>query len=95
MPEGPEINVHPNEDGSFTVEVSAGGAKTAHTVTIPAGLADGLGWTESDPVDLVRASFVFLLEREPATSILRRFRLDQIAGYFPEYPVEMARRRST
>jgi hypothetical protein len=37
-------------------------------------------------VDLVRRSFEFLLEREPASSILREFRITDIERYFPEYP---------
>jgi len=36
----------------------------------------------------------FLLEREPATSILREFALSTISDYFPEYPAEMLRRLS-
>ena len=39
----------------------------------------------SDPLALVHASFVFLLEREPKESILRSFDLMEIARYFPEY----------
>ena len=35
---------------------------------------------------LLRASFEFLLEREPKESILRRFDLPAIERYFPEYP---------
>jgi hypothetical protein len=35
--------------------------------------------------DLVERSFRFLLERESAQSILREFRLMEIARYFPEY----------
>jgi hypothetical protein len=34
---------------------------------------------------LVRESFVFLLEREPVESILRTFDLSVIEQYFPEY----------
>ena len=37
-------------------------------------------------------SFEFLLEREPATSILRRFSLHVIGDYFPDYGAEMRRR---
>lgn len=33
---------------------------------------------------------MFLLDREPATSILPRFSLDVIGRYFPEYPAELA-----
>jgi hypothetical protein len=43
------------------------------------------GGSRSDVEDLVRRSFEFLLEREPASSILRQFDLSVIQGYFPEY----------
>jgi hypothetical protein len=43
---------------------------------------------------VVRESFHFLLEREPATSILRQFSLSDISRYFPEYPSELERRLS-
>ena len=42
--------------------------------------------------ELLRASFAFLLEREPNTSILSRFELPVIGRYFPEYEGEMKRR---
>jgi hypothetical protein len=48
--------------------------------------------TGADDENLVRESFVFLLEREPPSSILKRFSLDVISGYFPEYPEEIRRR---
>jgi hypothetical protein len=38
---------------------------------------------------LVRASFAFLLDREPASSILPKFSLDVIPRYFPEYRREI------
>jgi hypothetical protein len=40
----------------------------------------------------VRASFEFLLEHEPATSILRTFSLDVIGQYFPSYPADIRAR---
>jgi hypothetical protein len=40
----------------------------------------------------VRQPFRFLLERKPATSILRQFSLSDISRYFPEYPSEFERR---
>jgi hypothetical protein len=43
----------------------------------------------TDPTDLVRRSFVFLLAREPKESILRSFDLSVIARYFPEYEREI------
>jgi hypothetical protein len=51
-----------------------------------------LGVGQADPVAVVRESFAFLLEREPATSILPEFSLPAIARYFPEYPAELPRR---
>jgi hypothetical protein len=45
----------------------------------------------SDPEDLVRRSFAFLLEREPKESILRRFELPLIGRYFPEYERTISR----
>jgi hypothetical protein len=46
----------------------------------------------SDPTGLVKASFEFLLEREPPQSILRSFDLMEIGRYFPEYEIEILRR---
>lgn len=46
----------------------------------------------TDTDALVRASFDFLLEREPVTSILRAFEITVIERYFPEWPEEMRRR---
>ena len=46
----------------------------------------------TDPTDLVRRSFEFLLEREPKESILRSFDLPVIGRYFPDYEREIRRR---
>jgi hypothetical protein len=46
----------------------------------------------SDPEELVRASFAFLLERESNESILREFDLSVIKQYFPEYEREIGHR---
>ena len=43
----------------------------------------------TDPVALVRASFDFLLEREPKESIMREFDLTVISRYFPDYETEI------
>jgi hypothetical protein len=79
-------------DATFEVEVRDGAVTTSHTVTLPPRLGAELGWTGERAVELIEASFEFLLEREPATSILRRFNLDVIGDYFPDYASEMARR---
>lgn len=85
------------EEGAhtFRAEVRDARGQTTHTVEVPPGLAAELGWAGASEADLVRASLAFLLEREPPTSILRRFGLEVIATYFPEYPGEMRRRAPT
>jgi hypothetical protein len=42
--------------------------------------------------ELLKASFEFLLEREPNTSILSSFDLPVISRYFPEYEHEIVAR---
>jgi hypothetical protein len=85
MTSGDEVLVTPQGAGRFRVEVRGPRGSTNHTVEVPAGMADELGWGQAAEAELVRESFVFLLEREPSTSILTRFRLDVISQYFPEY----------
>ena len=83
------ISVTRQGESAFRVEVRSAGVTTTHAVEVPEGLADELGWSAAKEADLVHASFSFLLEREPATSILRQFSLDVIGRYFPEYKSEM------
>lgn len=81
-------------EGAFGVRVTDGGTSTDHRVTVPGGYLEELGIPEADPQTVVRESFAFLLEREPATSILAEFALPDIARYFPSYPTELPRRLS-
>lgn len=84
-----QLTVTQQADGTFHVETPAG---TSHQVSVPAGFPAGLGCGHVAPEELVRASFEFLLEHEPATSILREFSLDVISRYFPGYPAEISAR---
>ena len=88
----PRITATRTTDGTFHVEVHDGAIPTSHTVTVPPDLVETLGWGPGHETFLVRRSFEFLLEREPATSILRRFSLAVIGDYFPDYATEMASR---
>ncbi len=45
------------------------------------GLTDGT----TEPEELVKRSFAFLLEREPLSAVLKSFNLRTITQYFPEY----------
>ena len=78
------ISVKPLDANSFEVTVEAG-STTTHVVSVSADYAAGLTGGKTSVAELVRRSFEFLLEREPNTSILRRFDLPVIARYFPEY----------
>jgi hypothetical protein len=77
----------------FRVQVRERGRETTHRVTAPERLGE-LELREDELERVVRESFRFLLEREPASSILAQFSLDEITRYFPEYPSELARRLS-
>ena len=81
-----QITVTRQSDGTFHVQTSAG---TSHDVSVPAEFAVGLGCGRVAREELIRASFEFLLEREPATSILRTFSLDVVSQYFPSYPADI------
>jgi len=62
-----------------------------HVVTVDRATLDDLA-PGATPDALVAASFEFLLEREPAGSILRSFELPIIGRYFADYPDEIRRR---
>ncbi|MEX2459476.1 MAG: hypothetical protein WD770_10890 [Actinomycetota bacterium] len=91
---GQSIEITAMEDGAYGVRVSEGDATTSHRVRVPDAMLADLGLGGSDPQAVVRESFEFLLEREPATSILGDFALDRIADYFPEYFDELRARLS-
>jgi hypothetical protein len=89
-----DISISPLAPRAFRVEVREGQRETTHQVTVPEQLGEGLELRDDDLERVVRESFRFLLEREPATSILRQFSLGDISRYFPEYPRELVRRLS-
>ncbi len=78
--------------GEFGVECNDGDTTTHHTVTVPERVLDDIGLPRVDPMRLVEESFAFLLEREPARSIMATFALTDISRFFPEYTEEMRTR---
>ena len=76
----------------YGVTVTEGDHSTHHRVRVPERLRDELGLVDLDEAELVRESFHFLLEREPADSILSDFDLDVISRYFPDYESEIRTR---
>jgi hypothetical protein len=67
------------------VEVTDGGETTSHRVIVPPSLLEDWGLDDSEAEAVVRESFVFLMERESASSILPEFSLAIIPRYYPEY----------
>lgn len=76
----------------FHVQVRDDDLETSHHVTVPESLINELQLPEDGLDRVVRESFVFLLEREPASSIMPAFSLDVISGYFPEYKEKLSER---
>jgi len=91
VPHTPTVLVARQADGCFAVKVRGKKSGTSHVVSVPSGFAETLGLAGIPGEELVRASFVFLLDREPAASVLPRFSLDVIGRYFPEYQSELGR----
>lgn len=74
----------------FKVRLGEAGDETAHDVILGKEYYRALTRNKIEPRELVRRSFEFLLAREPKESILRRFNLKQIQGYFPNFEEEIA-----
>jgi hypothetical protein len=82
---GAQISVESSGGSVYRVVVMQGTNTTTHDVTVtPEDVARYA--PDATPERLLEASFEFLLEREPAPSILSRFALPVIERYFPEYP---------
>jgi hypothetical protein len=78
-------------ESNFQVRVQEGAIATIHHVTAtPADVRRYGGEVPAEP--LIKASFEFLLEREPKESILSAFALPVIERYFPDYRTEIRKR---
>lgn len=60
-----------------------------YIVTLPKDYYARLTKGNIAPEALVRTSFDFLLEREPATSIMKEFELPIIQKFFPDFEQEI------
>ncbi len=79
-----EIDIQPIRGDTYRVEVTDDRSPSTHEVTI-----DKRPMPDVADEDLLRASFLFLLDREPKESILSRFDLSAISRYFPEYEARL------
>jgi len=73
----------------FFVMVGTKGSEKKYKVSITNDYWRELTAGNMTPVDLVKKSFSFLLERESKESILSKFDLRKIQQYFPEYESTM------
>jgi hypothetical protein len=84
----PDVTCTPDPTGGWRCTVMVRDREhelSRHEVTVRRADLDRLAPGDPEPVRLVSASFAFLLEREPPSSILRSFDLMVIGRYFPEY----------
>jgi hypothetical protein len=80
-----------SEPNTFVVEVMAR-TTTRHRVTVDPAYLTAIGIERVPAETVLREAFRFLLEREPNTSVLTHFDLQDIERYFPEFRVEISRR---
>jgi len=89
------VDCVPSVDGwtcAVAIAVAGPHGTSRHTVRVGAADLARLDLAATEPTDLVRRSFEFLLRHEPPESILASFDLTVISRYFPDYE-EVIRRR--
>lgn len=87
------VRVKRKGPGEFLVSIEEGGARTEHIVRVDDGYYRYLTNNQMTKEELIRASFAFLLRREPPNSILPEFDLRVISRYFPDYEEEMRNKK--
>ena len=84
----PEIEIGPETEGSnhWAYEVHVRDGERTHDYRVTLGWSDYDLWSHGrvPPERVVRAVFEFLLEREPASSIMAKFDCAVIRRYFPD-----------
>jgi hypothetical protein len=83
------VKLHNEDEDGFVFDVSIEGRE--YEVLLTREYYQKLTGGDIGPEDLVLKSFEFLLEREPASSILPKFELSIISNYFPEYEEEISK----
>ena len=78
------INVETIDNNSFKVSVTKN-SSTVHIVFLNDCFHQDVSNNKLTKTELITKSFEFLLERESNQSILKKFNLEVISQYFPEY----------
>ena len=79
-----QINIKELSPNVFDVTIYSN-TETNHKVTISDNFITKYQIKNLTKKEIIEQSFIFLLERESNTSILRKFDIEVIANYFPEY----------
>ena len=79
-----QINIKELSPNAFDVTIYSN-TETNHEVTISDNFITEYQIKNLTKKEIIKKSFIFLLERESNTSILRKFDIEVIANYFPEY----------
>ena len=79
-----QINIKELSPNTFNVIIYSN-TETNHQVTISDNFINQHQIKNLTKKEIIEQSFIFLLERESNTSILRKFDIEVIANYFPEY----------
>jgi hypothetical protein len=79
-----QINIKELSPNAFDVTIYSN-TETNHQVTISDNFITEYQIKNLTKKEIIEQSFIFLLERESNTSILRKFDIEVIGNYFPEY----------
>jgi hypothetical protein len=90
-----DITIVGMEPGVYGVQITeAQGVETSHVVTVPEQFGEEIGLPDVEHERLLRETFAFLLDREPATAIMQEFSLFDVDRNFDDYRSEIASRVS-
>ena len=78
------ISITKKKSNEFKVIIKSE-VKTIHFVTFDNEWHSKITDGRLSEENLVKLSFRFLLDREPNTSILKKFKLNMISDFFPDY----------
>ena len=79
-----QIKIKELSPNAFDVTIYSN-TETNHQVTISDNFVTEYQIKNLTKKEILEQSFIFLLERESNNSILRKFDIEVIANYFPEY----------
>tara|TARA_B100001175_G_C19245060_1_gene511881 strand:+ start:332 stop:616 length:285 start_codon:yes stop_codon:yes gene_type:complete len=78
------IAVQKINENEFYVRINKD-TETYHIVTVSDEAHENLAAGDLTKEQLVKKSFLFLLQKENQSSILKKFHIEEIENYFPEF----------